>query len=144
MGKIVQNTKSKYSFLLTLSGKGSKLEKTFDADISITENCHYEIAFTSLKTYYSVPKSILDNLIEKYNNTVNRAIGMTPTKARKPSNHGAVFRYLYFKKMAELGEKKQNFKSVTKYVWEQKKISLKNRMLLIDWMKYIQLNRSSQ
>ena len=55
LGKIVQNTKPKYSFLLTLSGKGSKLEKTFDPEISITQNCHYEIAFTSLETYFSIP-----------------------------------------------------------------------------------------
>ena len=55
LGKIVQNTKPKYSFLITLSGKGSKLEKTFDPEISITQNCHYEIAFTSLETYFSVP-----------------------------------------------------------------------------------------
>ena len=51
LGKIVQNTKPKYSFLLTLSGKGSKLEKTFDPEIAVSENCHYEIAFTSLETY---------------------------------------------------------------------------------------------
>ena len=53
---------------------------------------------------------ILDALIEKYNNTFNRAIGMTPVEARKPQNHGAVFRHLYEKKMAELGEKKPKFK----------------------------------
>ena len=54
-GQIAQNTKPKYSFLITLSGKGSKLEKTFDPEISITQNCHYEIAFTSLETYFSIP-----------------------------------------------------------------------------------------
>ena len=61
LGKIVQNTKPKYSFLLTLSGKGSKLEKTFDPEISITQNCHYEIAFTSLETYYSIPNVDVSN-----------------------------------------------------------------------------------
>ena len=61
LGKIVQNTKPKYSFLLTLSGKGSKLEKTFDPEISITQNCHYEIAFTSLETYYSMPNVDVSN-----------------------------------------------------------------------------------
>ena len=35
---------------------------------------------------------ILDALIAKYNNTFNRAIGMTPIEARKPSNHSVVFR----------------------------------------------------
>ena len=53
---------------------------------------------------------ILDALIEKYNNTFNRAIGMTPVEAREPGNHGAVFRHLYEKKMAELGDKKPKFK----------------------------------
>ena len=68
LGKIVQNTKPKYSFLLTLSGKGSKLEKTFDPEISITQNCHYEIAFTSLETYFSIP-----NVDEMNNNfTIKR------------------------------------------------------------------------
>ena len=61
LGKIVQNTKPKYSFLLTLSGKGSKLEKTFDPEIAVSENCHYEIAFTSLETYNSVPNINFSN-----------------------------------------------------------------------------------
>ena len=60
--------------------------------------------FTANHTHKYI--DVLDALIEKYNNTVNRAIGMTPTEARKPSNHGAVFRNLYFEKMAKLGEKK--------------------------------------
>ena len=61
--KIVQNTKPKYSFLLTLTGKGSRLEKTFDPEISIEKGCHYEIAFASLETYFSIPN------IDASNNT---------------------------------------------------------------------------
>ena len=55
LDKIIKNTKSKDSFLLTLSGKGSKIEKTFEPEISISAGCHYEIAFTSLESYYSIP-----------------------------------------------------------------------------------------
>ena len=55
LDKIIENTKSKDSFLLTLSGKGSKIEKTFEPEISISAGCHYEIAFTSLESYYSIP-----------------------------------------------------------------------------------------
>ena len=39
--------------------------------------------------------NILPQLIEKYNNTYNRAIKCTPTDARKPSNHKHVFDALY-------------------------------------------------
>ena len=52
---------------------------------------------------------VLVALIKKYNNRVNRAIEMTMTEASKPSNHGAVFRHLYFKKMTELGGKQTKF-----------------------------------
>ena len=54
LDKIVKNTKPKYSFLLTLTGQGSRIEKTFEPEISITAGCHYEIAFTSLESYYSI------------------------------------------------------------------------------------------
>ena len=53
--KIAENTKPKYSFLLTLTGNDSRLERTFEPEISITTGCRYEIAFTSLETYYSIP-----------------------------------------------------------------------------------------
>ena len=61
LDKIIKNTRQKYSFLLTLSGKGSRLEKTFEPEISITPGCHYEIAFTSLETYHSIPNITLSN-----------------------------------------------------------------------------------
>ena len=55
LDKIAKNTKPKYSFLLTLTGQGARIEKTFEPEISITAGCHYEIAFTSLESYYSIP-----------------------------------------------------------------------------------------
>ena len=64
LDKIVKNTETKSSFLITLSGKGSRLEKTFEPEIAITAGCHYEIAFASLETYYSIPN------IDKSNNTL--------------------------------------------------------------------------
>ena len=61
LGKIAQNTEPKNSFLITLSGKGSRLQKTFDPEISISQKCRYEIAFTSLETYFSVPNIDVQN-----------------------------------------------------------------------------------
>lgn len=55
LNEIVGNTKSKESFSITLTGQGSRLEKTFEPEISVASGCHYEIAFTSLETYYSMP-----------------------------------------------------------------------------------------
>ena len=60
--KIVENTNRGSSYLLTLSGKGSMLEKTFQPEI--IGGCNYEIAFASLDTYYSVPN------IDSSNNTI--------------------------------------------------------------------------
>ena len=55
LDKIVANTRPRDSFLITLTGKGSRLEGTFEPEISIDAGCHYEIAFTSLDTFYSMP-----------------------------------------------------------------------------------------
>ncbi len=63
LDKIVKHTRPKDSFLLTLTGQGSRIEKTFEPEISITAGCHYEIAFISLESYYSIPN------IGKLNNT---------------------------------------------------------------------------
>ena len=52
---------------------------------------------------------ILPSLINKYNNTKHRSIGMTPTEAQKIENHDHVFRHLYFDKMEKLGEQKPKF-----------------------------------
>ena len=50
---------------------------------------------------------ILQPLIDKYNSTKHRSIGMTPADARKPSNYQQVFKNLYFKKVkANLGPAK--------------------------------------
>ena len=86
--------------------------------------------FTANHTHKYI--DVLDALIEKYNNTVNRAIGMTPTEARKPSNHGAVFRHLYFKKMAKLGEKKPKFQVGDKVRLGVKK-DLFEKSYVINW-----------
>ena len=86
--------------------------------------------FTANHTHKYI--DVLDALIEKYNNTVNRAIGMTPTEARKPSNHGAVFRHLYFKKMAKLGEKKPKFQIGDKVRLGVKK-DLFEKSYIINW-----------
>ena len=42
---------------------------------------------------------VLQPLIDKYNSTKHRSIGMTPSDARKPSNYQQVFKNLYFKKV---------------------------------------------
>lgn len=63
LAQIVKNTDHKASFLLTLTGKGSKLEKRFEPELSVVSGCHYEIAFTNLETYFSVPN------INENNNT---------------------------------------------------------------------------
>ena len=55
LAQIVKNTNPKSSFLITLTGKGSRLEKKFEPEISVMAGCHYEIAFTNLETYFSVP-----------------------------------------------------------------------------------------
>ena len=86
--------------------------------------------FTANHTHKYI--DVLDALIEKYNNTVNRAIGMTPTEARKPSKHGTVFRHLYFKKMAKLGEKKPKFRVGDKVRLGVKK-DLFEKSYVINW-----------
>ena len=68
LDKIADNTKPKASFLVTLTGIGSRLEKTFEPEISITTGCHYEIAFASLETYYSIPNINPTNNILKIQN----------------------------------------------------------------------------
>ena len=62
--KIEKNTGPKFSFQVVLNGNGSRIETTFSPEIAIDENCHYEIAFASLETYYSFPN------IDTKNNTV--------------------------------------------------------------------------
>ena len=58
---IAKNTNPKQSFLLTFAGKGASLEHVFEPEISVNDGCHYEIAFTSLDTSYSMPNIDLSN-----------------------------------------------------------------------------------
>ena len=64
--------------------------------------------FTANSTHRYI--DILEPLIEKYNNSKHRSIGMTPIEARQPQNRDRVFRNLYTKKMAALGKQKPKFK----------------------------------
>ena len=65
LDQIITNTSPKTSFLVTLTGKGSKLEKSFEPEISIKPGCHYEIAFASLETFNSIPNvNPTNNVIE--------------------------------------------------------------------------------
>lgn len=74
LDKIIMNTNPKTSFLITLTGKGAKLEKTFQPEISIKAGCHYEIAFASLETFNSIPN------INKTNNIIQIASTGQPWK----------------------------------------------------------------
>ena len=74
-----------------------------DEKCSVIERWNRTIK-TQLWRYFSANGTqkyidILQPLIDKYNSTKHRSIGMTPTDARKPSNHQQVFKTLYFKKV---------------------------------------------
>ena len=64
--------------------------------------------FTANSTHKYI--DVLPALIEKYNNSKHRSIGMTPREARKPENHEHVFRHLYADKMKKLGDREPKFK----------------------------------
>ena len=73
-----------------------------DEKCSVVERWNRTIK-TQLWRYFSANGTqkyidILQPLIDKYNATKHRSIGMTPLEARKPSNHPQVFKNLYFKK----------------------------------------------
>ncbi len=55
--------------------------------------------FTANGTYKYT--DILQELIDKYNNTVNRSTKFTPVDARKPENRDKVFKNLFFKKVQQ-------------------------------------------
>ena len=61
LGIIAKNTNPKQSYLLTFAGKGASHEQIFEPEISISDGCHYEIAFTSLDTSYSMPNIVPAN-----------------------------------------------------------------------------------
>lgn len=74
-----------------------------DEKCSVVERWNRTIK-TQLWRYFSANGThkyidILQPLIDKYNSTKHRSIGMTPTDARKPANHQQVFKTLYFKKV---------------------------------------------
>ena len=74
-----------------------------DEKCSVIERWNRTIK-TQLWRYFSANGTqkyidILQPLIDKYNATKHRSIGMTPTDARKPSNHQQVFKKLYLKKV---------------------------------------------
>ena len=74
-----------------------------DEKCSVVERWNRTIK-TQLWRYFSANgtekyTNILQPLIDKYNSTKHRSIGMTPTDARKPSNYQQVFKNLYLKKV---------------------------------------------
>ena len=58
---------------------------------------------------------ILQPLIDKYNSTKHRAIGFTPSDARKPSNYEQVYKNLYYKKWKKLRNIPRGVPSDPKY-----------------------------
>ena len=64
--QIVQNTSTvlKPSFQIVLTGNGSRLSSTFSPPLDLHVGCKYEVALTSLETYYAIPN------IDKTNNEV--------------------------------------------------------------------------
>ena len=84
-----------------------------DEKCSVIERWNRTIK-TQLWKYFSangVQKytNILQPLIDKYNTTKHRSIGMTPSDARKPSNYTQVFKNLYFRKV-QLRNKEPKYK----------------------------------
>ena len=75
---------------------------------------------------------VLSALIEKYNHSKHRSIGMTPVEAQKPKNHTHVFRHLYRDKMKKLGEQKLKFQVGMKVRLAVKKI-LFEKSYIINW-----------
>ena len=74
-----------------------------DEKCSVVERWNRTIK-TQLWRYFSANgtqkyTNILQPLMDKYNSTKHRSIGMTPTDARKPSNYQQVFKNLYLKKV---------------------------------------------
>ena len=74
-----------------------------DEKCSVVERFNRTIK-TQLWRYFSANGTqkytdILQQLMDKYNSTKHRSIGMTPIDARKPSNYQHVFKNLYYKKV---------------------------------------------
>ena len=74
-----------------------------DEKCSVVERWNRTIK-TQLWRYFSANGTqkytdILQPLMDKYNSTKHRSIGMSPSDARKPSNRQQAFKNLYFKKV---------------------------------------------
>ena len=109
-----------------------KLRKKYDIEMYSTHNdekCSVierwnRTIKTQLWRYFSANGThkytdILQPLIEKYNSTKHRSIGMTPLDARKPSNQQQVFKKLYFDKV------QQRLKTPKFHVGDSVRITLK-------------------
>ena len=53
--KISKNTSPKPSFQIVLTGVGSRLNTSFSPPLNFEKGCKFEIALSSLETYYSFP-----------------------------------------------------------------------------------------
>ena len=94
-----------------------------DEKCSVVERWNRTIK-TQLWRYFSANgtqkyTNIIQPLMDKYNSTKHRSIGMTPTDARKPSNYQQVFKNLYLKKV-KARKKEPKFK-----VGDKVRISIK-------------------
>ena len=58
--KIEDNTTSKPTYLIVLSGVGSRLDAVFSPPLDLL-NCKYELALASIETYRSFPNIDLSN-----------------------------------------------------------------------------------
>ena len=72
--KISENTSLKPSYQVILSGKGSRLYSRLSPPLATPGDCKYEIALTSLETYYSFP-----NIDEENNSLEIRIKGVWET-----------------------------------------------------------------
>ena len=61
---IAHHTKPKPSYYVTVNGKDSRLQKSFNPPLTFPPDCGYEIALVGLETYYSFPN------IDKSNNKI--------------------------------------------------------------------------
>ena len=96
-----------------------------DEKCSVVERWNHTIK-TQLWRYFSANgtqkyTNIIQPLMDKYNSTKHRSIGMTPTDARKPSNYQQVFKNLYLKKV-KARKKEPKYK-----VGDKVRISIKKR-----------------
>ena len=80
---------------------------------------------------------ILQPLIDKYNSTKHRSIGFTPLDARKPANHGQVFKNLYYKKVKTLLNIPQTSRKPKFHVGEKVRLAVQKDLFeksyIINW-----------